>query len=339
MQQGVIELQNLLKNNNINIRNKNLKKILSKFEIKFYQNLNEIPKEIFMHKEDPKVIIIDEYEEEFKNKYFIICFDYKVIIFQIKSKDEPETSNLNDIFRNIKDYKQYFIGKYKNNLLNEISEEDFIFSREIQKFSIECTIEFEKESINNIWSMIVDCLSGFLIKKGYQNSRNKQKNYFKEEFKEHREKYDPLNKSYIELRQIDGGSGGKVCLIYYISTEEIYALKTPNDDLLRLNEREWKNYKNIRHPFIVHYFGYIEHYKRKYLLLEYVEGQTLDKYLKKRTNLDYVDKCIIILELLITIHYLHSLKYIYQDLKLNNIIINENKDAILIDFDHLIQND
>ena len=40
---------------------------------------------------------------------------------------------------------------------------------------------------------------------------------------------------------------------------------------------------------------------------------------------------------MLTIQYLHSNEFIYRDLHFDNIFINDNKDAILIDFDHLVK--
>lgn len=79
-----------------------------------------------------------------------------------------------------------------------------------------------------------------------------------------------------------------------------------------------------RYPFIPQYYGYFEDKDYKHLLIEYIEETTLDNY----KSLSLMEKCDIIFELLLTIRYLHSLGYIYRDLRLNNIIINHNKDAI-----------
>ncbi|KAK8846996.1 hypothetical protein M9Y10_019570 [Tritrichomonas musculus] len=191
--------------------------------------------------------------------------------------------------------------------------------------------------MKHFWSSVVNCLSGFLIKKGYQNSRNRHEKYLNEKFVEYEEKNSNfVNKSYIELRNIGRGSGGIVDLIYHIPKEEIFALKIPFYESQHLIERERSNYLNIRHPFIVQYIGYIKFANDlKYLLLEYVEGETLDKY--DLSHLNDQEKYTIILELLLSIHYLHSHNYIYRDLRLNKIMINQNKDAILINFDHVLK--
>lgn len=99
------------------------------------------------------------------------------------------------------------------------------------------------------------------------------------------------------------------------------------ENYLRLNQEQY--------PFIPRYYGYFEIYNEKYLLIEYIEGKSLDKYELELLTLQ--DKYNMIFGLILTIKFLHSLGYVYRDLKLDNIIINQNKEAILIDFDRLIK--
>ena len=56
-------------------------------------------------------------------------------------------------------------------------------------------------------------------------------------------------------------------------------------------------------------------------------------------HLDYDEKIKIIFEIILTISYLHNNGFVYRDLKPNNIIIDNNKNAVLIDFDRMVLND
>ena len=236
----------------------------------------------------------------------------------------------------------YFIQNIDFQFENDTDNENFF--NEIRNFSKKFRISNEK--VQHFWSIIVNCLSGFLIKKGYQNSRNRHEKYLNEKFVEYEEKNSNfVNKSYIELRNIGRGSGGIVNLIYHIPKEEIFALKIPFYESQHLIERERRNYLSIRYPFIVPYIGYIKFVdKPKYLLLEYVEGETLDKY--DLSHLNDQEKYTIILELLLSIHYLHSHNYIYRDLRLNKIMINQNvfwiqismKNSFFVDVFHRMRN-
>ncbi|KAK8841492.1 camp-dependent protein kinase catalytic subunit [Tritrichomonas musculus] len=108
------------------------------------------------------------------------------------------------------------------------------------------------------------------------------------------------------------------------NNEMICVLKNPNILNSKIIEREAENYVHLskgEYPFISRYFGYFDNYNEKCLFIEYIEGRSLDRYDLKLLSLDD----------LLTIRYLHSQRYIYRDMKYDNIIINENKDAILFD--------
>ncbi|KAK8839290.1 hypothetical protein M9Y10_032222 [Tritrichomonas musculus] len=328
MQQAIHDFQNLLKKEKIDMPNEHLKDILFKFDFIFYPDILQTEKKVKQYENNSKIIIIDEYMEN-DIKYYVLCFDYKLIF--LPQEDKTGDLVLPSIFTQFEDNDKYFITSLDPQAETDTENRNFFI--EIINFSKEFMIS--NINMQHFWRIVVNCLSGFLIKKGYQNSRNRHDKYLKEKFIEFEEKRSNfLNKSYIKIRNLGQGSGGIVELIYHIFKEEVLALKIPFYERQHLIERERRNYLSIRHPFIVQYIGYIEFANnQKYLLLEYVEGETLDKY--DLSNLDYQEKSIIILELLLSIHYLHSRKYIYRDLRLSNIMINQNKDAILIDFDHV----
>ncbi|KAK8847117.1 hypothetical protein M9Y10_019697 [Tritrichomonas musculus] len=331
MQESIHEFQNLLKKEKNYLSNEHLKNILDKFNFIFYPDILQQEKKVKQYENNSKIIIIDECIEN-DIKYYILCFDYKLIIFPLE--DNTDDLTLPSIFTRFEESDKYFIQNCDIQFETDAVNEKFF--NEIRNFSNEFMILNEK--MRPFWNIVVNCLSGFLIKKGYQNSRNKHEKYLNEDFVEYKEERKTIvNKSYIKLRDLGKGSGGMVELIYHIPKEEIFALKMPNAESQHLNERERRNYLNIRYPFIVPYIGYIKFAnKPKYLLLEYIEGETLNKYDEdKLSSLNNEEKYIIILELLLTIHYLHSHKYVYRDLRFVNIMINQNNDAILIDFDHV----
>ena len=327
MQESIHEFQKYLKKEDNCLINEHLKDILDKFEFIYYPDILQSEKKAKQYESNSKIIVIDEYMED-SIKYYILCFDYKLII--LPQEDNTDDLILPSIFTRFEDSNKYFIQNCYTQFETDTRNENFF--NEIRNFSKEFMISNEK--VQHFWSIVVNCLSGFLIKKGYQNSLNKHEKYLNDDFVEYKEEHSRIvDKSYIKLRDLGQGSGGRVELIFHISKEEIFALKIPYIES-HLNIRERRNYLSIRFPFIVPYIGYIKFAnKPKYLLLEYVEGESLDKY--QLNNLNDQEKYTIILELLLTICYLHSLKYVYRDLRLSNIMINQNKDAILIDFDHV----
>ena len=124
-------------------------------------------------------------------------------------------------------------------------------------------------------------------------------------------------------------------MILYImlKKKKIFALKIPSNDDYRsieLIERERANYLLFTYPFVLHYYGYVERNEVKNLILEFVEGETLEKYELKRLNKSEI-YCII-LELMLTLQYFHSKGYKYRDLHIGNTIIGEDKHLTVIDF-------
>ena len=86
-------------------------------------------------------------------------------------------------------------------------------------------------------------------------------------------------------------------------------------------------------PFIRKIFGIIKQPKLSIIILEYVEGECLDEFLLSEKEIDFNTKIRIILEILFSVYYVHSNGLFLRDLKPNNIIIDSQNDAILIDFD------
>ncbi|KAK8843701.1 Serine/threonine-protein kinase plk4 [Tritrichomonas musculus] len=300
----------------ISILNKHLQKIFDKFSFFFYEPEIEFPNET-------DIIIIDEYEEN-DNKYFIICHNYKLIV--VKQEESID-------FLRVQTNAEIYVFPKCNIPHIKSFKIDSIFLAEIESFSEQFSIT--NDDLKYHWNKIVNCLSAFLIKKGIQNSKIKHDNYSKEELMENQGRYESKIDSLIKLRRIGHGSCGFVYLIYHILHESIYAVKCPYEEMLRTNERERENYSRIRYPYIRQYYGYFESNHGKILLLEYVEGITLEEY--DLNKLSEEEKYDIIFELILTVRYLHTQKFIARDISLDNIIINENKDAIMVDFSCLIK--
>lgn len=117
---------------------------------------------------------------------------------------------------------------------------------------------------------------------------------------------------YIEINFIDSGSTFNVSLIYLIENEELLAIKKPHEtdeNTQKLVQREIRNYTNINH-----------------------------RLSPKLYNFSEEEKLTIIFQLLSFINYLHSHEhhFIYRDLKPSNIMIDENKTVVIIDFDRII---
>ena len=84
-------------------------------------------------------------------------------------------------------------------------------------------------------------------------------------------------------------------------------------------------------PFICKIFGETQN---KDIVLEYIEGETLEKFITTRPNIEFKVKMKIIIQILFAILYSHSQGFFLRDIKSDNIIIDLLENAILIDFNY-----
>ncbi|KAK8872225.1 hypothetical protein M9Y10_007990 [Tritrichomonas musculus] len=128
--------------------------------------------------------------------------------------------------------------------------------------------------------------------------------------------------------------------IYYNKKDQyIYFLKSfckkEVDSVKRFNHEDMFYKNNINtNPYICKCFGQIEKDDYKYIINEFIDGITLDSFInKKGDQLNFFDKMRFILQITSAIQTIHLNNFFHRDLKPNNIMIDCNNDAILIDFD------
>lgn len=195
------------------------------------------------------------------------------------------------------------------------SEPEFI--TEITTFSYH--FQIDNIEFKSFWMVISRCLISFLLKKSYnQTQRNRYEKYDRSIINN-----DITDDLFFIIREESSELINGMSLIYYIPTEEIMILKRVEES----NNSELEKYKEISIPLMNRYYECIEKEGAKYYLIEYIEGETLDKY--DKNVLTYNDKCSIILKLMITIRYLESQRIVYKYLHPNNIIIDKDKEPIL----------
>lgn len=106
-------------------------------------------------------------------------------------------------------------------------------------------------------------------------------------------------------------------------------------EIPKVFDREIKNYRKLSHPFLPIFYGIID--DKDYIIIEFINGKTLGHI--KKMKLTFKDILNIIFELLLIFYYFYNNHMLYRDLKTNNIMINENKEVFLIDFNSLIEYD
>ena len=142
--------------------------------------------------------------------------------------------------------------------------------------------------------------------------------------------------SYQILEEIGSGGMGKVYKVFHQGLQKTLAMKVMLRDNGH-NEKERQRFLDearytaqLKHPNIVNVHD-IGRYKQKdYIVMDYIEGQSLAQVLKKLTT----RKSLLLMEkIALAIHYAHTKNIIHRDLKPSNIIIENNEqNPIVMDF-------
>ncbi|KAK8840493.1 hypothetical protein M9Y10_030699 [Tritrichomonas musculus] len=288
-------------------------------------------------KESP-VIVIDSYEVsafQSKDHHFFILFENTLLII-----DQTNLSSLQNLFSTEVTANIYFLSNDKNifdqKLNIQYSENtcDFILKEEIDNFASSFIIRSKTKQMNQISTKILYCISYLIIKSNKKLSTDRLLKY--------NNNLSSCSKitadDYIELLTINSTMSSVITLIYHIEKEEVFVVKKMSNsesETSKLKQRETDNYLKLNHPLLPTFIGLIENLN--YIIIEFIKGQTLMNI--KSIQIDDDDKITIIFELMLIIQFIHSNHFIYRDLKPNNIIIDENKHAVLIDFDRMINSD
>lgn len=124
----------------------------------------------------------------------------------------------------------------------------------------------------------------------------------------------------------------------YIKEQKV-AIKVINGD--RVNDfmrsqlaEEAKKLAKLNHPNIVHFLNFdIDDKGNVYLIMEYAEGISLDKYIQTVSGLIVEDRvCPIIEPILDAVQYAHSQGIIHRDIKPANIMISSDGVPKILDF-------
>ena len=89
----------------------------------------------------------------------------------------------------------------------------------------------------------------------------------------------------------------------------------------------------LKHPNIVEVFHYLAENDTGYMFMDYVEGTTVEQWLRDRPNLPSEDELRPLIEPVIdALDYLHSMNFIHRDIAPDNIMITADGRPVIIDF-------
>ncbi|MFH1194690.1 MAG: protein kinase [bacterium] len=97
-------------------------------------------------------------------------------------------------------------------------------------------------------------------------------------------------------------------------------------------KREARNQAQLTHQNIVTVYGFIEYNDLLGIVMEMVEGESLEQIIERKKRLHINDAVFIIQQVLVGMGYAHSKGYIHRDIKPSNILITRDGTAKIMDF-------
>lgn len=144
-----------------------------------------------------------------------------------------------------------------------------------------------------------------------------------------------LGNQYEIVRKLGSGGMGEVFLVKDLHLSRYAAAKCVKREQQGSeqfkNEVEWL--KELTHPMLPAIYDFFEEHDSYYLIMEYVEGITLEQYLQKNKKVAAEQAVHWAVALTEVMEYLHGRKppVIYRDLKPDNIMIKPGGGIKLID--------
>ena len=147
-----------------------------------------------------------------------------------------------------------------------------------------------------------------------------------------------INDRYEIVRSIGEGGMANVYLGYDTILDRNVAIKVLRGDLsndekfVRRFQREALSASSLSHPNIVEMYDVGEDNGIYYIVMEYVEGQTLKQLLKRRGSLTLSETIDIMLQITEGMAHAHDSYIIHRDLKPQNIMIQDDGQIKITDF-------
>jgi serum/glucocorticoid-regulated kinase 2 len=140
------------------------------------------------------------------------------------------------------------------------------------------------------------------------------------------------------IKVIGRGSYGKVCLVQFKKTNNLYAMKSLKKDVL-LDEDQVEStllekniLQSIKHPFLVGMSFCFQTEERVYFVLPFIRGGELFQHLRKSKYFPEKDVKFYASIIGLALDHLHKNGIVYRDIKPENILLEEDGYLKLIDF-------
>jgi eukaryotic-like serine/threonine-protein kinase len=143
---------------------------------------------------------------------------------------------------------------------------------------------------------------------------------------------------YDILREIGRGGMGKVygavdpTIGRMVAIKQVTAVVSDDPDLLKRFYREAQSTGKLQHPNIVTLHDLGEQDGIPYLVMEYLEGDSLERIIQERRPYTVAEKLNIIIQVCEGLAYAHQRQIIHRDIKPGNIVVLNDGGVKIVDF-------
>jgi serine/threonine-protein kinase len=117
-----------------------------------------------------------------------------------------------------------------------------------------------------------------------------------------------------------------------VAIKEMLAEYVTDSDLRARFHQEVKISSQMEHSSIVKMYASFEENANLYLVMEYVEGETIEQYIRQRGAIEEIEAIRLICETLSALGHAHQKGFVHRDIKPGNIMIRPNGSICLLDF-------
>ncbi|MDR4946337.1 Stk1 family PASTA domain-containing Ser/Thr kinase [Neobacillus cucumis] len=147
-----------------------------------------------------------------------------------------------------------------------------------------------------------------------------------------------LSGRYKILDMIGGGGMANVYLAHDMILDRDVAVKmlrldfANDEEFIRRFRREAQSATSLAHPNIVNIYDVGEESDLYYIVMEFVDGQTLKQYIQQNSPLRVEDAIGIMRQLTSAISHAHQNRIIHRDIKPHNILVDHEGNVKITDF-------
>ena len=147
---------------------------------------------------------------------------------------------------------------------------------------------------------------------------------------------DILEQRYRIEAEIGRGGMGRVFRAWDLKKQRTVALKVLKEEIATHNisyfQREIEATMRLKHPNIVRVYDYNLETEPPYLVMEYIEGESLEEYLQREGRLPLEKVVAIVRDIAVALDAIHTQQIVHRDIKPSNIMLATDGRAILLDF-------